>query len=35
LRNSELILAKAVKKGALKILGGRYDLETGRVEILG
>lgn len=35
LQNSEPLLAKAVKKGALKILGGRYDLETGRVEILG
>lgn len=32
LRSSEPILAKAVKKGGLKILGAHYSLENGQVE---
>ena len=28
------ILAKAIKAGTLKVVGGRYDLDTGTVEII-
>jgi carbonic anhydrase len=34
LASSEPILAEAVHKGTVKILGARYDLETGVVEVI-
>jgi carbonic anhydrase len=34
LRGSEPILAHAVQDGALKIVGGRYDLASGRVDLI-
>ena len=30
-----LILSEAIESGKLKIVGGRYDLDTGSVEIVG
>ena len=35
LKSSKPILAEAIHKGELQIVGARYDLESGRVEILG
>ena len=34
LKGTKPVLAEAVEKGALKIVGGRYDLDTGAVEII-
>lgn len=34
LKQSSLIIAEAVKAGKLKVVGGRYDLDTGKVEII-
>jgi carbonic anhydrase len=34
LRSSEPILAEAVRHGAVRIIGGRYDLETGVVDVI-
>lgn len=34
LRSSQPILAKRIQEGKLNILGGRYDLDTGAVEIM-
>lgn len=34
LRKSKPILAERVQSGKLKIVAGRYDLETGKVELL-
>ncbi|MEG4837833.1 carbonic anhydrase [Microcoleus sp. B9-D4] len=34
LQSSSPILAKAVKAGKLKVVGGRYDLDSGKVEII-
>ena len=34
LKQSSPIVAEAVKAGKLKVVGGRYDLDTGRVEII-
>lgn len=34
LKSSEPILAELVKEGKLKIVGARYDLDTGKVEML-
>ncbi len=35
LKSASPILAEEIGKGELKIIGARYDLESGRVEILG
>jgi len=35
LKSAKPILAEAIHKGELQIVGARYDLESGRVEILG
>ncbi len=35
IKSSKPILAEALHKGELQIVGARYDLETGRVETLG
>ncbi|MEG4515353.1 MULTISPECIES: carbonic anhydrase [unclassified Microcoleus] len=34
LQSSSPILAEAVKAGKLKVVGGRYDLDSGKVEII-
>lgn len=34
LQNSEPVLSKRVKEGKLKVVGARYDLDTGKVERL-
>ena len=34
LRNSELVLADLIKQNRLRVVGGLYDLTTGRVEVL-
>lgn len=34
LKSSQPVLSEFVKAGKLKIVGGRYDLETGRVDII-
>ncbi|MEG4802287.1 carbonic anhydrase [Microcoleus sp. ARI1-B5] len=34
LKDSSPILAEAVKAGKLKVVGGRYDLDSGQVEII-
>ncbi|MCC3406885.1 MAG: carbonic anhydrase [Microcoleus sp. PH2017_10_PVI_O_A] len=34
LKDSSPILAEAVKAGKLKVVGGRYDLDSGKVEII-
>ncbi|MEG4068581.1 carbonic anhydrase [Microcoleus sp. Pol11C2] len=34
LQSSSRILAEAVKAGKLKVVGGRYDLDSGKVEII-
>jgi carbonic anhydrase len=34
LKSSEPILAEAVRDGAVRIIGGRYDLETGVVDVI-
>ena len=34
LRNSEPVLADLVKKNRLRVVGGLYDLASGRVEVL-
>jgi len=34
LKSSEPILAEAVRHGAVRIIGGRYDLETGVVDVI-
>lgn len=35
LKQSSPIIAEAVKSGKLKVVGGRYDLDTGTVEMVG
>ena len=35
LKQSSPIIAEAVKAGKLKVVGGRYDLDTGTVEMVG
>jgi carbonic anhydrase len=35
LKQSSSIIAQAVKAGKLKVVGGRYDLDTGTVEMVG
>jgi carbonic anhydrase len=34
LRNSEPVLADLIKQNRLRVVGGRYDLATGRVQVL-
>ena len=34
LQQAELILAERVKAGKIKVVGARYDLDTGKVEVL-
>jgi carbonic anhydrase len=34
LRNSEPVLAGMIKQNRLRVVGGRYDLATGRVQVL-
>ena len=34
LRNSEVVLADLIKQNRLHVVGGLYDLATGRVQVL-